>query len=172
MCCVTNVWPLCVNCLISSSQDGKGEIHYAIDPASDPGRQFAVDGGGRVWLRRLLDRETAASHKVRVWAVDGGTPARTATATLLLPVQDVNDNPPHVAGPSALHVPENSWPRHVANVTLGDADDWTLGHGPPFTVVLDTSTSDSIREDFAVDFDSSKSMHVEITNSPVPEYRK
>lgn len=109
-----------------------------------------------MWLRRLLDRETAASHKVRVWAVDGGTPARTATATLLLPVQDVNDNPPHVAGPSALHVPENSWPRHVANVTLGDADDWTLGHGPPFSVVLDTSTPDSIREDFAVDFDSSK----------------
>ncbi|XP_045111838.1 putative neural-cadherin 2 isoform X1 [Portunus trituberculatus] len=135
-------------------QDGLEEIHYAIDPASDPGRQFAVDSEGRVWLRRLLDRETAASHAIRVWAVDGGQPARTATATLLLPVLDVNDNPPHVAGPAALHVPENSWPRHVANVTLGDADDWTLGHGPPFTVVLDTSTPAKVREDFAVDFDS------------------
>lgn len=157
LCDVSSAWP--IHCRFYSSQDGEGEIHYAIDPASDPARQFAVDGSGRVWLRRLLDRETAASHEVRVLAVDGGTPARTATATLLLPVLDVNDNPPHVAGPATLHVPENSWPRHVANVTLGDADDWTLGHGPPFSVVLDTSTPASIREDFAVDFDSSKLMH-------------
>lgn len=145
-----------VYCSFFLLQDGKEEIHYVIESTSDPGRQFDVDEGGRVWLRRPLDRETATTHEVQVLAVDGGTPARTATATLLLSVLDVNDNPPHVTGPSVLQVPENSWPRHVANVTLGDTDDWTLGHGPPFSVALDISTPASIRGDFTVDFDSGK----------------
>lgn len=115
-----------------------------------------MDSEGRVRLQRVLDRETATAHRVRVLAVDGGDPARTATATLLLTVTDVNDNAPHVAGPGLLQVPENSGPRHIARITLDDADDWRLGHGPPFTAKLDEAASADNKEDFAVDFDASE----------------
>ncbi|XP_069191341.1 LOW QUALITY PROTEIN: putative neural-cadherin 2 [Procambarus clarkii] len=145
--------PLATFAATDLDQGGDDEIHYAIDPSSDPGRRFAVDSEGRVRLRRVLDREAAAGHTVRVLAVDGGDPARTGTATLQLTVTDVNDNPPHVSGPALLQVPENSGPRHVAHITLDDADDWTLGHGPPFTIALAEDVATHVKQDFAVDFD-------------------
>lgn len=115
-----------------------------------------MDSFGHVQLRRSLDREAAAYHTVRVLAVDSGFPALTATASLLLTVTDVNDNAPHVANPDTLVVPENSGPRHVADLRLDDSDDWSLGHGPPFTVKLDDNAPAHIKKAFAVDFDESK----------------
>lgn len=54
---------------------------------------LAADSG-IVTLRRALDRETAAEHRLVVRAQDAGRPPRSATATLRLTVADVNDNPP------------------------------------------------------------------------------
>ncbi|XP_042237522.1 putative neural-cadherin 2 isoform X2 [Homarus americanus] len=134
-------------------QGGEDEVRYTIDPSSDPFRLFAVDSVGRVHLRRQLDREAAERHVVRVLAVDSGAPALTATATILLTVTDVNDNAPNVANPDTLYVLENSGPRHVGDLKLDDADDWSLGHGPPFTVQLADDAPTHIKENFAVDFD-------------------
>ncbi|XP_069196001.1 putative neural-cadherin 2 isoform X2 [Procambarus clarkii] len=134
-------------------QGGEDEVRYTIDPSSDPFRLFAVDSAGRVHLRRQLDREAAPRHVVHVLAVDSGVPARTSTATLLLDVTDVNDNGPNVANPNTLYVLENSGPRHVGDLKLDDADDWSLGHGPPFTVKLADDAPAHIKETFAVDFD-------------------
>lgn len=50
---------------------------------------------------------------------------------------DVNDNPPFLSWPREVWVEENSEPRVVATVTLGDPDDWRQAHGPPFTLMLD-----------------------------------
>ncbi|KAK3863954.1 hypothetical protein Pcinc_030318, partial [Petrolisthes cinctipes] len=52
-------------------------------------------------------------------------------------VTDVNDNPPFLSWPQEVWVEENSAPRVVATVTLGDPDDWRQAHGPPFTLELD-----------------------------------
>lgn len=41
---------------------------------------------GEVQLVGELDRETEAAHTVLVWAVDGGVPPRTATATLTVSI--------------------------------------------------------------------------------------
>ncbi|KAK3891723.1 hypothetical protein Pcinc_004396, partial [Petrolisthes cinctipes] len=119
--------------------DGGGEssVRYSIAEESDPRRQFGVDEGGAVRLMGGLDRETAAAHTVLVLAVDQGTPPRTATATLTMNVTDVNDNPPFLAEPQEVQVTENGEPQEVAQVKLGDPDDWRLGHGPPFTITLD-----------------------------------
>ncbi|KAK8405263.1 hypothetical protein O3P69_001675 [Scylla paramamosain] len=135
-------------------QGGEDEVRYTIDPLSDPFRLFAVDSSGHVWLRRTLDRESAKSHAVKVLAVDSGVPALTSTATLLLAVTDVNDNAPNVANPDTLYIPENSGPRHVADLLLDDADDWSKGHGPPFSVTLDQRAPDDIKKTFAVDFNA------------------
>lgn len=131
-------------------------MHYSIAPGSDPGRRFVVDSVGRVRLQRLLDREAAARHEVRVLAVDEGAPPRTATATLSLSLTDVNDNAPHVARRDPILVPENTRPGHVAALALDDPDDWSLGHGPPFTARLDDNAAPDIKNTFAVEFDQSR----------------
>ncbi|XP_047482155.1 putative neural-cadherin 2 [Penaeus chinensis] len=136
-------------------QGGRGEVHYSIAPGSDPGRRFVVDSVGRVRLQRLLDREAAARHEVRVLAVDEGAPPRTATATLSLSLTDVNDNAPHVAHQDPILVPENTRPGHVATLALDDPDDWSLGHGPPFAARLDDNAAPDIKNTFAVEFDQS-----------------
>ncbi|XP_001345450.4 protocadherin alpha-C2 [Danio rerio] len=45
-------------------------------------------------LKASLDREKQALHTLTLTAVDGGTPARSGTASLIIQVLDVNDNAP------------------------------------------------------------------------------
>ncbi|XP_029960080.1 protocadherin alpha-C2-like [Salarias fasciatus] len=45
-------------------------------------------------LKRNLDREQQAVHNLILTAVDGGTPARSGTASVIVQVLDTNDNPP------------------------------------------------------------------------------
>ncbi|XP_045113360.1 putative neural-cadherin 2 isoform X2 [Portunus trituberculatus] len=116
---------------------GEGRIEYSIDPVSDPGRLFLVDETGSVRLAGELDRETASAHTLLILAMDDGTPRRTATATLMLNVTDINDNPPYLKDPWEVQVQENSAPQVVAVARLGDPDDWRQGHGPPFSIHLD-----------------------------------
>ncbi|XP_071534605.1 putative neural-cadherin 2 isoform X2 [Panulirus ornatus] len=136
--------------------DGGGEsrVNYTISPASDPGGQFSVErAGGGVSLAAGLDREAARTHTVLVLAVDDGLPPRTATATLTVNVTDVNDNPPFLSEPRQVQVVENSSPQVVAEVKLGDPDDWRQGHGPPFTIKLDPRAPPHIKAAIQVKFD-------------------
>uniref|UniRef100_A0AAZ1Y3J0 Cadherin domain-containing protein n=1 Tax=Oreochromis aureus TaxID=47969 RepID=A0AAZ1Y3J0_OREAU len=45
-------------------------------------------------LKQTLDREQQAVHNLILTAVDGGTPARSGTASVIVHVLDTNDNPP------------------------------------------------------------------------------
>ncbi|XP_072524413.1 protocadherin alpha-C2-like isoform X3 [Salminus brasiliensis] len=45
-------------------------------------------------LKRILDRETRATHNLILTAVDGGAPARSGTASIIVRVLDTNDNAP------------------------------------------------------------------------------
>lgn len=64
-----------------SLRGGLGRFH--IDPVS-----------GMVSVAAALDRETQAEYDLLVVAEDQGRPARSATATLLVQVSDINDNIP------------------------------------------------------------------------------
>jgi len=56
---------------------------------------FQIDStSGQITLRRLLDRESSATHRITVSASDAGTPSRRASMTLVVSVLDVNDNRP------------------------------------------------------------------------------
>ncbi|XP_071548441.1 LOW QUALITY PROTEIN: putative neural-cadherin 2 [Panulirus ornatus] len=131
----------------------EGRVRYSIAPASDPGGRFAVDGSGAVRLVGGLDREADHAHRVLVWAVDDGAPPRTATATLMVNVTDVNDNPPFLSEPRRVQVVENAEPQVVARVKLGDPDDWRQGHGPPFTIALDPHAPSHIMTAINLQFD-------------------
>ncbi|XP_051241011.1 protein dachsous isoform X1 [Dicentrarchus labrax] len=64
-----------------------GEGRFAIDPVS-----------GMVSVAGALDRETNAEYSLLVVAEDQGRPARSATASLLVQVSDINDNVPKFSG--------------------------------------------------------------------------
>ncbi|XP_041050261.1 protocadherin-10-like [Carcharodon carcharias] len=68
----------------------------------DANEYFALSVGSRnaneempvLALRRSLDRETTPSHRLVLIAKDGGVPARSGTALIIISVQDANDNRP------------------------------------------------------------------------------
>ena len=56
---------------------------------------FAIDSrSGHLTLSRHLDYETAQRHSLIVTATDSGEPPLSANLTILVEVQDINDNPP------------------------------------------------------------------------------
>ena len=75
-------------------QGGKSQVRYEIDRSSDRRRQFAISADGTVSIQRQLDRETSPAHQIKILAIDDGDPPKTATATLTVIVQDINDNSP------------------------------------------------------------------------------
>lgn len=79
---------------------------------------------GSLVLSSALDRETAASHQLVLLASDHGTPSLNSTATVLITVLDVNDNPPVFSSLEYhVHVKE-SIPigSHITEVSAKDCD--------------------------------------------------
>ncbi|CAN8208759.1 unnamed protein product [Coccothraustes coccothraustes] len=79
---------------------------------------------GSLVLSSALDRETAASHQLVLLASDHGTPSLNSTATVLITVLDVNDNPPVFSSPEYhVHVKE-SIPigSHITEISAKDYD--------------------------------------------------
>ncbi|XP_021249506.1 protocadherin-23, partial [Numida meleagris] len=114
-----------------------GRVRYAINRRqSDPGDFFAVGArSGLLRLRRPLDREARALHRVVVEARDGGAPPEVSAALVSVAVLDVNDNAPAIR---LLFLTESGGPRvsegtqpgaYVARVSVSDADEARGGAG-------------------------------------------
>lgn len=72
-----------------------GVIRYKIANAASNGGLFEVDTKtGHLTLKRHLDYEIAQRHSLIITATDTGIPPLSANLTILVEVQDVNDNPP------------------------------------------------------------------------------
>lgn len=66
-----------------------------VSASSGDARLFSIDPVlGHLTLARRIDYETAQRHSLVVSATDSGEPPQSANLTVLLEVQDVNDNPP------------------------------------------------------------------------------
>ena len=84
--------------------------------------------------------------QIKILAIDDGDPPKTATATLTVIVQDVNDNSPRFLKNYRPVLPEHSAPRKVVEVLATDDDDRSKGNGPSFTFRMDPNADDIIRE--------------------------
>lgn len=73
-----------------------GEITYKIVNSSpNSSGLFAIDkNSGHLSLQRKLDYESAQRHSLLVVAIDKGSPQLQANLTILVEVQDCNDNLP------------------------------------------------------------------------------
>ncbi|XP_017011514.2 protein dachsous [Drosophila takahashii] len=71
-----------------------GQVSYSL--VRDSGKRlFAIDArSGHLVLSQHLDYETSQRHSLIVTASDGGVPSLSTNLTILVDVQDVNDNPP------------------------------------------------------------------------------
>lgn len=132
---------------------------YMINRTTDRHRQFAINSEGVVTIQRPLDRETSARHDLEILAIDDGIPPRTATASLIVIVKDVNDNAPEFAQNYRPIVPENVPPRKIIELRAMDRDDAIRGNGPPFQFRLDPAADDVIRTKFKVEQNQSE-LHV------------
>lgn len=137
-------------------QGGKSKVSYAIDRTSDRQRQFLINQEGTVTIQRSLDREVTPRHQVKILAIDDGIPPKTATATLTVIVQDINDNAPKFLKEYRPVLPEHVPPRKVVEILATDDDDRSKSNGPPFQFRLDPTADDIIRASFKVEQDQSE----------------
>uniref|UniRef100_A0A673BER3 Uncharacterized protein n=1 Tax=Sphaeramia orbicularis TaxID=375764 RepID=A0A673BER3_9TELE len=118
-----------------------GDIYYSILPQSDPYGHFTVSRAGVVTVSKPLDRETVAGYELVVMATDRGTPALTGSATVHLPLLDMNDNGPELEAAYTPVLWENSPAPQVvwlnrSSTLLHVVDRDSPEHGPPFSLSL------------------------------------
>ncbi|KPP56555.1 protocadherin alpha-C2-like, partial [Scleropages formosus] len=129
-------------------------------------------------LKKALDREEEAVHNLILTAVDGGVPARSGTASIIVHVLDVNDNAPRFEQEIySVNLTENS-PIGSLVIQVNATD---LDQGPnadllySFTLYTSERTQElfaldsvtgQIRIKGAIDFEEVKSyeMHVQATD--------
>ena len=140
---------------IDADQSGQSLLTYAIQRQSDRAKHFSIDANnGIIRLRRTLDREKQSLHRLLVTATDDATPPKSSVATLIITVEDVNDNAPTLLNDLLCCVLENSLPQKIGEIYATDLDDSTKGNGPPFTFKLDSRASDVIRDSFKVQYET------------------
>ncbi|KFV52187.1 Protocadherin-23, partial [Gavia stellata] len=108
-----------------------GETEYSILSGNE-NATFLIDSAqGILATNTVLDhentssyRERASSHCLVLLASDRGTPSLNSTATVLITVLDVNDNPPVFSSPEYhIHVKESiPLGSHVTEVSANDCD--------------------------------------------------
>ncbi|XP_017766893.1 PREDICTED: neural-cadherin isoform X1 [Eufriesea mexicana] len=135
-------------------QGNKSKVFYSIDRSSDRKRQFSINENGTVSIQRSLDREETPRHQVKILAIDDGIPPKTATATLTVIVQDINDNAPRFLKDYRPVLQEHSQQKKVVEISATDDDDRSKSNGPPFTFRMDPKADDVIRASFKVESDN------------------
>uniref|UniRef100_A0A8C1PTN9 Protocadherin 2 alpha a 1 n=1 Tax=Cyprinus carpio TaxID=7962 RepID=A0A8C1PTN9_CYPCA len=100
--------------------------HFDIDTQSGrDGSKFT-----NLVLKKPLDREKQATHNMILTAVDGGVPARSGTASIIVRVLDVNDNAPKFDKDSyTINLTENSpiGSTFLLRVNASDSDEGLNG---------------------------------------------
>lgn len=124
---------------LDSGLNGRFSYHLLIK--SDPKGQFSVVNDGWVIVAGLLDYEAVAQYQLVVIAKDMGEPTLSSSATVLVALQDVNDNGPEFDAPYSPVVWENTPSPQVVQMNetstlLYAKDRDSSSNGAPFSFHL------------------------------------
>lgn len=128
-----------------------GQVSYALSPSSQSayGDVFAVnDLTGDVFVKGQVDYERTPVYRLLISAIDGGTDPMPSEATIVIKVNDTNDNSPHIvvnsfvsSDASVADVQENAAAgTFVCHVIVSDPDSGESGR---FTCDLSSRSDDS-----------------------------
>ena len=112
------------------SMSGSGMESGTTLVPSDSNVPFEINSmSGEISVISELDFELVTEYNFQVLAVDSGTPPRTGIASVMISVQDANDNAPQFdASEYQISIPENTIsPSQVLNVSAVDADSSLFG---------------------------------------------
>ncbi|XP_027020989.2 protocadherin alpha-C2-like isoform X5 [Tachysurus fulvidraco] len=114
-------------------------------------------------LKKPLDREEVGVHNLILTAVDGGVPARSGTANIIVRVLDTNDNAPHFDKDSyTINIPENSpIGSLVVKLNATDADD---GSNSDLTYAYSLYTTEKTQQTFSLNPDTGEIKVKEMIN--------
>ncbi|XP_075675541.1 putative neural-cadherin 2 isoform X3 [Dermatophagoides pteronyssinus] len=128
-------------------------VYYSLDEQTNWQKYFQIDSDtGIIRLNRQLDRETISLHIVKIIATDlDSDQPLSSTATLVINVDDINDNAPFIINQTLPTIQENVHPTRLGNIYAYDRDDYAKGNGPPFTFVIDPNASEIIRQKFRLE---------------------
>ncbi|TRY81237.1 hypothetical protein DNTS_021846 [Danionella cerebrum] len=119
--------------------------HFSVDIHSGSDGTKYVD----LVLMKALDREDKPTHNLILTAIDGGVPARSGTASIIVRVQDTNDNAPQFdQAHYSLNISENSPPGTViVKLNASDADE---GPNAELSYSFTLYTSEKTQEMFSL----------------------
>ncbi|KAJ0050289.1 hypothetical protein NL108_014936 [Boleophthalmus pectinirostris] len=104
-------------------QGANGQLSYMLSGGNDDGA-FSLSSSGQLSLTQTLDREIQGRYTLLITATDSGSPSLSGTGTVIVTVEDVNDNVP-VFTASVFHttIPEDApTGSDVLLVNSSDAD--------------------------------------------------
>ena len=98
-----------------------GHVTYGL-PSNAPEGFYINSNSGLITVNKKFDHEEEPSIRFYVLARDKGEPALTSTATVVINITDINDNPPlFPSDPVELHVTESEQP-HSIMLGVNDPD--------------------------------------------------
>ncbi|KAK3610532.1 hypothetical protein CHS0354_008967 [Potamilus streckersoni] len=105
---------------VDSSINNNNVVIYSLSSS-----HFTIDANsGIIQSVTTLDRETEPSHTLYVIATDQGSPKLSATATVTVNLEDVNDNAPVITGTYDIAIYENTSINTILfTIAASDADE-------------------------------------------------
>ena len=110
--------------LIAYDRDEGRNGEVGFEMLTDGDSSFEVEEStGLILCNRELDREKISEYQIKVVAFDRGSPSLSSTATVLLTVEDLNDNPPRFTRLYSVNVTENTpYGTELLTVSINDRD--------------------------------------------------
>ena len=110
-----------------------GQLIYILDPLNT---QFTINNMGQFSLTSTLDRETQDQYIFFLTVQDQGTPPLNTFTRVTFIVTDINDNPPILAAPDSVDIPEGT-PVNDDGIVQVSAFDSDIGDNAVVTFFLD-----------------------------------
>ena len=126
----------------SDSVPSWSRFSYSIPPEFDKNVFTINPQTGQVSVAAELDRETTPVYNLTVLAVDTGSPSATGSATLIVNLEDINDNGPTLTTVSAEVMENQRAGTLVTSLTASDPD-LSPNQGPFSYSLLNTGSPNS-----------------------------